>query len=131
MASSLTPKYDPEPYWKTVEDCLVELHHMKRHEAQRKLSALRLDVESVPPGRGRDIFYHIEEFDLACGVAGQELDLKQYRDAYDQIVIRHYPVVGLYIERQRLAADRVSGDAWMHGHTEVADQEPEAPRRRA
>ena len=91
-------------YWGVVEDCLVEIHGLSRRDARQKISELLKDLASPPPGIETEIFYHSEQFQVACDLAGRQLDQKQFAEAYKRIQIRHYAAV-----RPRPAAEVVAG----------------------
>jgi hypothetical protein len=88
---TVTPKFDPRPYWRVVEDCLVELHGLSRTEARRSVSELRARLKALPPGIDRDIIYHEEPVHVAADLVGRNLPHETYRQPYDQILERHYP----------------------------------------
>jgi hypothetical protein len=71
----------------------VQFHGLRRREAQRRVKLLRADIASPPPGIDAEIIYHAEEFDVACSLAGRELDRTEHADAYDQIAARRYAMV--------------------------------------
>lgn len=77
-------------FWDVVEDCLVEIHRFSKHDAHKKSLDLRARIESPPSGMASDIFYHTEPFDVACDIAGSQLDLSQYRPQYNPIASRHH-----------------------------------------
>jgi hypothetical protein len=131
MARSLALNFDPDPYWRIVEDCLVELHGLKRPEAKLRIADLQHRLDNLPPKINPAIFYNAEEFEVAGDLAGQRLDPEQYRDAYERIMSRYYPDVALYLERARSAVERVAVDAWTPGAAEPANQEPRASQRPA
>lgn len=80
-----------DAFWMAVEDCLVEIHHLARGEARKRAGDLRADLGQPPPGLDVDeeAIYHAEPFDVACDLAGQPLDLAQYRAQYEPILNRH------------------------------------------
>jgi hypothetical protein len=86
-------KFDRSLYWSVVEDCLVELHGLKRRDAHQKVSSLLKDLASPPPGIDTEIIYHAEQFDIANDLAGRQLDRAEHTAAYAQIVARHYGVL--------------------------------------
>ncbi len=79
-----------DAFWEVVEDCLTDIHGLSRSEARRRSHVLRAEIESPPPGLSSDIFYHAEPFDVACDLAGNRLDIWQYRGQYDLILNRHH-----------------------------------------
>ena len=88
-ALSLSPAAR-DTFWQVVEDCLTDIHGLPPSEARRRSHDLRAEIESPPPGLSSDIFYHAEPFDVACDLAGNQLDVLQYRDRYDLILDRHH-----------------------------------------
>jgi hypothetical protein len=125
MASDMTVAADPESYWHTVEDCLVELHRMKRHEARRRLSNFRMGLEVSALGRHPELVYHAEQFDIACTVAGRQLDRKEYQDAYDQIVVRYYATAGQEYSQAQPIVNRINTLVRTHEHVDAASEESE------
>lgn len=82
-----------DEFWSVVEDCLQELHHMSPADAVQKSRELRRKLKSPPAGLpadlANDLIYHEEPFDVAGDLAGQRLDLAQYRSQYDAILAHH------------------------------------------
>ena len=78
-----------DAFWDVVEDCLVEIHGFHKAVAHKRSLDLRTRIESPPSGMSSDIFYHTEPFDVACDIAGSQLDFSQYRRQYDPIASRH------------------------------------------
>jgi hypothetical protein len=73
-------------YWRIVAECLVAFHQRKRAEATHQAKYHRSQIESLEPQNSSDIFYHREAFDVACDIAGQELDFESNFEVYDQIL---------------------------------------------
>ncbi len=78
-----------DAFWQVVKDCLIDIHGLSPSEAQKRSRDLRAEIESPPQGLSSDIFYHAEPFDVACDLAGNQLDVLQYRSQYDLILDRH------------------------------------------
>ena len=82
-----------DEFWSVVEECLQEFHHLSPLDAVQKTRELRRKLKSPPPGLpavlAGEIIYHDEPFDVACDLAGQQLDLAQFRSQYDAILSRH------------------------------------------
>jgi hypothetical protein len=78
-----------DTFWAVVEECLTAIHGLAKPEAHRRSLDLRTRIESAPSGMSSDIFYHAEPFDVACDIAGKQLDLSQYRGQYDPILQQH------------------------------------------
>jgi hypothetical protein len=90
MASNLSPRFDPAPYWGVVEDCLVDIHGLSCPEARKRIADLQVWMASLPHDDG-NIVYHDEQFRVACELAGRELSQDDYQQNYDEIIDRHYP----------------------------------------
>ena len=78
-----------DAFWHVVEVCLIEIHGLSQSDAHGRSMALRARIESPPSGMSSDIFYHAEPFDVACDIAGSQLDLSQYRQQYEPILSRN------------------------------------------
>lgn len=81
-------------FWKVVEDCLDELHHIPRPQAEQSSERLRRQIEAyqsdAPTGSPIDIFYHNEPFDVSCDIAKNQIPLQPNRAKYDKILGRHH-----------------------------------------
>ncbi len=90
MSQSFTfPPGSKDDYWDVVEDCLHNPHRLSRPHAKQLTEGFRGIIENPPPDISSDIFYHAEPFDVACDLAGQELELERNRDEYDLILEQH------------------------------------------
>ena len=78
-----------DTFWDVVEECLIAIHGLAKAEAHRRSIDLRTRIESTPAGMSSDILYHAEPFDVACDIAGSQLDLAQYRQKYEPILNCH------------------------------------------
>jgi hypothetical protein len=75
-----------DTFWEVVEECLITIHGLAKLEAHRRSLDLRIRIEGTPSGMSSDVFYHAEPFDVACDIAGKQLNLSQYRRQYDSIL---------------------------------------------
>jgi hypothetical protein len=78
-----------DAFWGAVVDCLEQFHGKSKPDAQALANDLRARVERPPPGIDGDLIYHAEPFDVACNLAGVELDPDSYRRPYELILRRH------------------------------------------
>ena len=85
------PRFDPRPYWRTVEDCLVELFGMSRAEARRDVAELKARLKALPPGVDRDIIYHDEPVNVASRWVDEKPPYQDFGEQYNRILERHYP----------------------------------------
>lgn len=76
-------------YWAAVEGCLVRFHHLDPAQAGR----LRRDLQERVRRSGDpkdpamdEMFYHAEPFDIACDLAGRQLDIRQAMPEYKQLL---------------------------------------------
>jgi hypothetical protein len=79
-----------DTFWEVVEECLTAIHGLTKPEANRRSLDLRTRIETAPAGMSSDIFYHAEPFDVACDIAGNQLNVSQYRQQYEPILHRHH-----------------------------------------
>jgi hypothetical protein len=83
-------------FWAIVTDCLQEFHHFERDEAVLRVAGYRESIENppleqLPPaGYDADLIFHEEPFYLASDLAGEELELSEYRNDYERIVAARY-----------------------------------------
>ena len=75
-------------FWATVEDCLVQFHHLEREAAAEKVTALwrRLPKSEGTDPSFDDMIYHAEPWYIACNLAGKELPLPQYHSEYEGLL---------------------------------------------
>ncbi|HEX6747761.1 MAG TPA: hypothetical protein VF092_10760 [Longimicrobium sp.] len=74
-----------DAYWEIVADCLRVFHGYAPQAARAAARALREQVEPPVdpfPGYMRDSFYNREPFNVACGIAGHDLELRDHADVY-------------------------------------------------
>jgi hypothetical protein len=95
MARSLTIKYDPTPYWRVVEDSLVEIHDLSRGEARKLVAELRGRLNALPPEIDQDIIYHDEPINVAADLVDRNLPEEIFGERYDRILLRHAPLLRL------------------------------------
>lgn len=91
MARTVIPRFDRRPYWRVVEDCLVELFGMSRSEARRDVAELKAREKALPTGMDRDMIYHDEPVNVASKWLDEQPPYKDYGERYDRILERHYP----------------------------------------
>jgi hypothetical protein len=80
-SSSVVPEDAKDEFWSVVEACLRRFHGMKPEAIRRKAGKLRDSIEQMTPGE-TEFFYHLEPFDIACDVAGEPLNVEEYRVRY-------------------------------------------------
>jgi len=80
-ASKVVPTDAKNDFWAVVEDCLAELHGMAQEAIARKAGKLRDRIEKMTTAE-MEFFYHSEPFDVACEIAGKQLNSEDYRDRY-------------------------------------------------
>jgi hypothetical protein len=77
-----------ERYWRIVHECLTALHQWDPAQADDAIARLqeRLAVREDPDFPL--MTYHAEPFEVACDLAGQQLDYAAHREAYEAILHR-------------------------------------------
>jgi hypothetical protein len=77
-----------ESFWSAVRGCLVSFHGLSDIEAVRSVAEFRSRLEEAPPGVPLDMIYHAEPFDVACDLAGRQLDWAEVRSEYLDLLDR-------------------------------------------
>jgi hypothetical protein len=91
MIKTRIPGFDPRPYWRVVEDCLVELFGMSRSEAKGDVAEMKARLKALPPDIDRDIIYHDEPLNVASRWVGEKPPYGDHGAQYERILERHYP----------------------------------------
>jgi hypothetical protein len=80
-------------FWKTVEDCLVAFHNQNAFAAQKIVCDYRErladEARQFGPDWMEDLIYHAEPWQLACDLAGTQLDVNDYRAEYETLRSRN------------------------------------------
>lgn len=83
-----------DAYWEIIAECLELFHGYSAEHALLASQDLRAAVESIPaeddPPYVGELFYHREPFEVACGVAGRNLEVGERWAEYDALAMRHY-----------------------------------------
>ena len=82
--STVIPVDAQQDYWRVVRSCIRVFHPQKSANALKKATRLRKTVEKLPI-REMELFFHAEPFDVACDLAGHQLDIAQHLDRYLKI----------------------------------------------
>ena len=93
MVSSVAPHF-----WTAVEDCLVTFHHLQRCTAAEKVTSLWRKLPTSLDGSGTrfsDMIYHAEPWQIACNLAGNDLPIAAYQEAYQALLARNGLMNGL------------------------------------
>ena len=69
-------------FWDVVRDCIKDFHPPFAIKALGKVTELRKEVDLKMPIEQRELFYHAEPFDVACNLANDPLDVKDYLQEY-------------------------------------------------
>jgi hypothetical protein len=78
-------KREQDHFWSVVRECIRKFHVRRASTALAAATRLRKKVGGMPVDQF-DLFYHAEPFDVACNLAGQSLDVKDYLSEY--VIIR-------------------------------------------
>jgi hypothetical protein len=82
MSSSKVVSEDAKrEFWAVVQACLSEFHGIKRETLRRKADKLRNGIERMTVAES-EYFYHSEPFDIACELADNPVNVKDYLDRY-------------------------------------------------
>ena len=91
IRSKVVPEDEQAHYWHVVERCLTAFHGLTKGAARKKVRHCQEEVEQLPQATA-ELFFHAEPFDVACRIAGRELDPTPFLTRYLQI--RDQPTEG-------------------------------------
>ena len=83
-----------ERYWRTIHDCLTALHHWSPAQTDDAIARLRKRLAVREDPDFPVMIYHAEPFEVACDIAGQQLDYAAHREAYEAILHRAGSSIG-------------------------------------
>jgi len=89
------PRELKNAFWKVVEECLVAFHDFSKEGARARSLEYRAEIESPLEalvekyGNRSDVFYHDEPFNIACRIAGHDLDLESLYWTYRKIINKY------------------------------------------
>jgi hypothetical protein len=79
--SNVIPKDEQDHFWVVVRQCIRKFHSRCASRTLPKAARLRRKVNDMPVEQ-MELFYHAEPFDVACNLANDPLDVKDYLDEY-------------------------------------------------
>ncbi len=90
----MIPRDEIEAFWEVTRDCLIRFHGLSPAEAIGRVAGLRADLDAVQLP-GDPMIYHDEPFNVACGLARQELDrfVPAVAEEYYRMLDRPFPVL--------------------------------------
>ncbi len=83
-SSNVIPDEAKDQFWAVVKECLRVFHNRRRQVALREVGHLRNKL-ALAPGEEIELFFHSEPFDVACRLAGRDLDIKDFLARYLEI----------------------------------------------
>ena len=82
--SDVIPDEAKDQFWAVVKECLRVFHNRQRLVALRQVGHLRNKI-AHSTREEIELFFHAEPFDVACRLAGRELDIKDCLPRYLEI----------------------------------------------
>jgi len=83
-SSNIIPMAERDHFWEVVRGCIKSFHACCEDLALTKATSLQQRVNGMPVEE-MELFYHAEPFDVACDLAGNRLDVKNYLQRYLEI----------------------------------------------
>jgi hypothetical protein len=83
-SSNVIPKDERDHFWSVVRQCIRRFHTRRAARTLAEATRLRKKVSGMPIEQ-MDLFYHAEPFDVACNLADNALDVKDYLREYLEI----------------------------------------------
>lgn len=82
----MIPQVEVDAFWAATVECLVRFHGHTCAGAREGVAAFRDRIARAPVSRPEEMVYHDEPFNVACSIAGRELDRFRLIDEYDHIL---------------------------------------------
>jgi hypothetical protein len=82
----MIPQIEVDAFWAATVECLVRFHGCTESRARAGVAAFRDRVSRAPVSRPDEMVYHDEPFNVACSIAGRELDQSGVMEEYDRIL---------------------------------------------
>lgn len=79
--SIVIPKDEQAYFWDVVKQCIETFHTQQN----TNIDELRAKVDCMPLEQ-MEMFYHAEPFDVACNLANNIIDIKEYSNEYLNIL---------------------------------------------
>ena len=83
-SSSVIPKDEQDHFWSVVRQCIRRFHARCATATLVEATRLKKKVNGMPLEQ-MELFYHAEPFDVACNLADNALNVKDYVDEYLEI----------------------------------------------
>jgi len=83
-SSEIIPKDEQDHFWSVVRKCIRRFHACCASRTLAEATRLRKKVNGMRIEQ-MELFYHAEPFDVACNLADNALDVKDYLDEYLEI----------------------------------------------
>ncbi|HEX8670966.1 MAG TPA: hypothetical protein VF710_03720 [Longimicrobium sp.] len=82
----MIPVLEVDAFWLATIDCLVRYHGLTHEEARSGVATFRHRIAQSPLPNPDEMVYHDEPFNVACDIAGSELDRFAIIDEYERLL---------------------------------------------
>ncbi len=86
----MIPDLEVDAFWAATVECLVRFHGHTYADARAGVAGFRDRISRAPVSRPDEMVYHDEPFNVACDIAGRELDRFAVMHEYDRILDDSY-----------------------------------------
>jgi hypothetical protein len=83
-SSNVIPSDEQAHFWNVVRQCIRTFHAAHASSTLAAATRLRKKISGMPLEQ-MELFYHAEPFDVACNLADNPLDIRDYLDEYLKI----------------------------------------------
>jgi len=91
----MIPRDEAEAFWAVTRECLVQFHGIDPEEAASGVASLRDRLARTGVPMAEEMIYHDEPFNVACDIAGNQLDEfdESMAEEYYRMLERPFPVL--------------------------------------
>lgn len=82
----MIPKIEVDAFWAATVECLVRYHGYTHRDARGGVAGFRERISRAPISHPDKMVYHDEPFNVACSIAGRELDRFGVIDEYERLL---------------------------------------------
>lgn len=82
----MIPDLEVDAFWLATIECLLRYHGFTHEEATSGVAAFRHRIAQSPLPRPDEMVYHDEPFNIACDIAGRDLDRFAIIDEYERLL---------------------------------------------
>ena len=97
----MIPQIEVDAFWAATVECLVRYHGYTHEDARGGIAQFRERISRARISDPEKMVYHDEPFNVACDIAGRELDRFGIIDEYERLLDDTWDHAALELEKNR------------------------------